>query len=62
MGAKEIVEADFLIPLCDEYMQNLYRQTEFGKVSKSLPVEVTNKNILCDVKRLIALRAASRKI
>jgi len=61
VGAKEITEAEFLIPLCDEYTQNLYSQTEFGTVGKSLPVAVTNENILCDVKNLIALRAGSRK-
>lgn len=56
VGAKEIAEADLLIPLCDEYTQNLYRQTEYGVFGKSLAVEVTNENILHDVKNLIALR------
>ena len=62
VGSKEVVEADSLIPFCDEYTQNLYSQTKFGTVGKSLPVEVTNESILCDVKNLIALRAGSRKI
>jgi AraC family transcriptional regulator len=53
---KKITEADLLIPLCDEYTQNLYRRTEFGTVGKSLAVEVTSENILRDVKNLIALR------
>jgi len=61
VGAKEIVEADLLIPLCDEYTQNLYSQTEFGTVGKSLALEVTSENILRDVKNLIALRDGSRK-
>jgi len=56
VGAKEIVEADLLIPLCDEYTQNLYSRTEFGTCYKSLAVEVTSENILRDVKNLIALR------
>lgn len=62
VGAKEIAEADLLIPLFDEYTQNLYRRTEFGTLGKSLPVEITNENILRDVKNLIALRAVSCKI
>ena len=61
VGAKEIAEADLLIPLCDEYTQNLYNRTELGTVGKSLAVEVTSENILGDVKNLIALRAGSRK-
>jgi len=61
VGAKEIIEADLLIPLCDEYTQNLYSQTEFGTVGKSLALEVTSENILRDVKNLIALRDDSRK-
>ena len=58
--AKEIAEADLLIPLCDEYTQNLYSRTKSGTVGKSLAVEVTSENILRDVKNLIALRVASR--
>lgn len=61
VGAKETVEADLLIPFCDEYTQNVYRKTKFGATGKSLPIEVTTENILCDVKKLIALRAGSRK-
>ena len=56
VGAKEIIEADLLIPLCDEYTQDLYNRTDFGTGGKSLPMEVTNENILHDVKELIALR------
>ena len=62
VGAKEIAEADLLIPTCGDYMQNLYNNTKSGTFGKSLAVEVTNENILRDVKSLIALRAASRKV
>jgi AraC-like DNA-binding protein len=55
VGKKEIVEADLLIPLCDEYTQNLYYKTDFGSVGKSLPIEVKNASILYDVKELIAI-------
>ena len=56
VGAKEIGEADLLIPLCDEYTQNLYGQAQFGTAGKSLALEVTSENILRDVKNFIALR------
>lgn len=58
VGAKEAAAADLLIPLCDAYTQDLYSRTESGAAGKSLPVEVTDENILRDVKNLIALRAA----
>lgn len=56
VGVKEAPEADLLIPLCDEYTQDLYFQTKSGTSGKSLAINVTNENILCDVKELIALR------
>ena len=59
VGAKEVVDADLLIPICDEYTQNLYSQTKSGVNGKSLAVEVTSENILRDVRNLIALRVDS---
>ena len=58
IGEKEIAEADLLILLCDKYTQELYKQTKSGKNSKTLAMNVTNSNILCDVKKLIELRAS----
>jgi len=60
VSAKDIVEADLLIPLCDEYIQNLYNTTKAGKTGKSLAVEVKSENILRDVKNLVALRIKSK--
>ena len=60
VGKKEITEAGLLIPLCDEYTQELYNQTKFHMGGKSLAVEVTSGEIVRDVKNLIALRAGSR--
>ena len=62
VGAKEIAQADLLISLCDEYTQNLYNTAKMGTFGKSLAVEVTNENILRDIKNLIALRAPPRKV
>ena len=58
VSTKEMAKADLLIPLCDNYTQNLYNTTKTGAVGKSLAVEVTSENILRDVKSLIALRIA----
>ena len=57
ISEKEAAAADLLIPLCDKYTQELYKQTKSGKNGKALAISVTNTNILCDVKELIALRA-----
>ena len=57
ISEKEAAEADLLIPLCDKYTQELYKQTKSGKNGKALAISVTNTNILCDVKELVELRA-----
>ena len=62
IGAKELGEADLLIPFCGEYMQNLYNTTAAGSFGKSLAVEVRNETILRDMKNLIGLRVPSRKV
>ena len=60
IGAKEIPEADLLMPCCGEYMQGLYNQSKSSTGGKSLAVEVTNDDVLSDMKSLIAVRAAKR--
>jgi AraC family transcriptional regulator len=61
VGAKESAEAEMLIPMCDEYTQELYSQTTFATGGKWLMIEVRNENILRDVITLIALRAGAPK-
>lgn len=61
VGAKEAAEADLLIPLCDEYTQNVYNRTKSGTTGKSLAIEVTSEDILQDVKNLVALRVGTRQ-
>ncbi len=56
IGAKEAAAADLLIPLCDDYTQDLYRNTEGGSTWKSLALHVTSESILNDVKNFVALR------
>ena len=60
IGAKEIPEADLLMPLCDGYTQNLYGKSTSSTGGKSLGMEITNEEILRDVKNLVALRAGKK--
>lgn len=56
VGAKELAEADLLISFCSEYTQNLYHKTKSATGGKWLMLNVTNADILRDIKDLIALR------
>ena len=60
IGIREMDEAELLMPTCTGYTQKLFEQTAAGHTGKSLAFEVKNEDILEDMKRLIALRAASR--
>jgi hypothetical protein len=60
VGPKEAVEADLLIPFCDPYTQDIYKQAKVGKSGRALALHVTSENILHDVTELVALRAGFR--
>ncbi|MGO3603251.1 MAG: DUF3788 domain-containing protein [Enterococcus malodoratus] len=60
-SAKELDEADLLVQMCDEYTKNKYQQAKSSKLGKSISFEVTNEDILQDIKELAALRARSTK-
>ncbi len=60
IGIHEINEAEFLMPLCSEYTQNLFKQTSSGYSGKWIMIDVKSKDILEDVKKMIALRANNR--
>jgi AraC family transcriptional regulator len=60
VGAREMDEAELLMPLCTEYTQNLFKQTKRGKSGMSLAFIVENEDVLHDMKELIALRMGSR--
>ena len=62
IGAKESANADTLIPFCDEYTRNLYRQAESGTGYKCLAMNVTSESILDDVKNLVGLRVRKPKL
>ena len=57
IAEKDVSEADLLIQLCTDYVQELYHRTEFGKnYGKMLGIEVTSEDILRDMKEFMALR------
>ena len=61
IGAKEMTEAELLIPMCNEYTQKIFNGVEVSMGGKWLAMEVTNNDILSDVKSLIALRMKSKQ-
>jgi len=60
IGLREMNETELLTSLCTdnftEYTKNLFEQTVTGHNGKSLAFDVTDENILHDVKNLIAIR------
>jgi AraC family transcriptional regulator len=60
VGAREVNEAELLMPLCSDYTQNLFEQTKRGKSGMSLAFVVESENVLHDMKELIAIRANSQ--
>jgi AraC family transcriptional regulator len=57
VSEKDAVEADLVIPLCCDYVKDMYNSTQFGKnYGKMLGLEVTSAEILHDMKELMALR------
>lgn len=56
IGNKEIGETELLMPMCTGYIQDLYNKTPFSCGGKWLMVNVTDNNILEDVKNLIKIR------
>ncbi len=56
IGAKEMTEAELLMPMCCEYTQKLFNGMGVCMGSKWLVMEVAGDDIVSDVKRLITLR------
>lgn len=58
IGAPQAAEADLLIPLCDEYTQQLYKATKnHPHYGRMLAMEVRDEGVLWDVKTFAGLRA-----
>ena len=59
IGVRGVNEAELLIPLCTEYIQNLWGKNDFHG-SRYLGIELRDKNVLRDVKSLIEIRAKTK--
>ena len=59
IGARGVNEAELLMPLCTEYIQSLWGQSEFHG-SRYFGIELRDENVLRDVKNLIEIRARTK--
>jgi hypothetical protein len=62
VGAKEEHEVELAMEagIFSEYVRELYQKTAFSAMGRWLMIEVKQKDILTDVKRLIEIRVRSR--
>lgn len=56
VGRRELTEAELLIPVCSDYVQTVFKNTEPGNGQKWLMLEVRDRKIMEDVFSLISLR------
>lgn len=56
IGAKEMHEAELLMPLCSADTRELFARTPFSAGGKWLMLQVTSPEIFEDVKRLVQVR------
>lgn len=61
IGNKEMQEAQFLIPLCSSYVQDVFQRTNTGQGQKWLMIEVREEETLEDIVTLISLRKKPQK-
>lgn len=61
IGAKEEMEAELVLTNCTEYVQKLYKDSAAISGGHWMMIEVTDKNILEDVKNLIQTRRSINK-
>ena len=59
IGARGVTEAELLMPLCTEYIQAQFKQSDFHG-SKYLGIELRDESVLQDIKKLIDIRARTR--
>ena len=59
IGERGVNEAELLMPMCTEYIQNLWGQSDFHG-SRYLGIELRDENVLRDVKNLIEIRAKTK--
>ena len=59
VGAREMSEAELLMPLCTEYTQELWGRSGSADY-KSMAFEVRDENVLHDVKKLVEIRVKTK--
>ena len=59
VGAREMTEAELLMPTCTEYTQELFKRSGTNE-TKSLGFEIRDKAVLHDVMGLIVIRAKTK--
>jgi len=59
IGVRGVSEAELLMPLCTEYIQELFKKSDFHG-SRYLGIELRDENVLHDVKSLIEIRAKTK--
>jgi AraC family transcriptional regulator len=60
IGAKEMNEAELLMPMCSEYTQELFGKCETFQGGKYLGFEVREEDVLQDMKSLIDIRVKTK--
>ena len=56
IGAKEASEAELLLPMCSDYIRELFARTQPFNGARWLMIRVADERVLEDVKQLIHLR------
>lgn len=60
VGDREMADAELMMPLCSDYVQNLFKCTKTAQGQKWLMLEVRNKETVEDILSLIQLRMKSK--
>lgn len=62
IGEREMTELELMLPYFTEYFQQLYHETKTGMGQKWLMINVTDVEVLEDVKQCIAIRRGKKRI
>lgn len=62
IGNREMQEAEFLIPQCSSYVQDMFKNTKTGQGQKWLMLDVRDQETIDDVFALISLRKKPSRI
>ncbi len=60
VGAKEATEAELLLPMCSDYIRELFSRTQTFNGARWLMIRISDAQVLEDVKKLIRLRVVPK--